>query len=180
MSYPPRHETTNLCAFALGRRAQVPGGRPAFARCLRPPPLPNPARKLQGRECLPDRPLFGLQPTNCPQRYPRVQRERSGGSVAKGLLQAAHYPRGLRSPERPAIAGDASSGSSGVRQTHQLVDPELGRRGELRRGPNRRASQRRDHPGDAAEVGGALGAGQTVDQEPRSGVRERKKGGATG
>ena len=63
MSYPPRHETTYLCTSALGRRAQVPGGRPAFARCLRPPPLPDPARQLQGRECLPDRPLsLGCNP----------------------------------------------------------------------------------------------------------------------
>ena len=62
MSYPPRHETTNLRAFDLGRRARVPGGRLALAGCFRPPPVPNTSPQLQGRERLPDRPQPRLQP----------------------------------------------------------------------------------------------------------------------
>ena len=62
MGYPPQHETSDLRASLERCRTQVPGGGPAFAGCFRPATLPDPAGKFEGRECLPDRPLFGLQP----------------------------------------------------------------------------------------------------------------------
>ena len=48
----------------------------------------------------------------------------------------------------------------------------------LRRGLDRGAHHRRDHPGNAGADGGTLGASQEVDCFPRSRVRS-KKGGAS-
>src|SRR5215217_5050620 len=47
-------------------------------------------------------------------------------------------------------------------------------RGQLRGGHNTEAGQRRDHPGNAGKAWRALGAGQTLDGEPRSAVRPQK------
>ncbi len=55
------------------------------------------------------------------------------------------------------------------------MDSGVRRRGQLRRRPYERASKRRDHPGDAFANGGALGASQALDHQPRPGVREKKR-----
>ncbi len=179
MSYPPRHETTNLRASDLGRRARVPGGRLALVGCFSPPTLPNTSRQRPGRERLPDRPQPQVQPADRPQRHPHLQRRRSSGGVEQGLLQATHHSRGLRLRGRRATQGGASSGPSALWQREQPVDLADGRRGELGGRAYHREGEWRNHPGYSGADGSSLAESQALDHFPRPPVRE-KKGGATG
>src|SRR5215212_2523333 len=83
----------------------------------------------------------------------------------------------LRCLRREGVGGftpDAPPQPQELRQTKQPVDLTDGRRGQLRGGHNTEAGQRRDHPGNAGKAWRALGAGQTLDGEPRSAVRPQK------
>src|SRR5215213_9987878 len=84
------HETTYLRASLQRRRARNPGGGIALAGCLHLAPLPDPSRQRQGRECLPDRPLLGLQPPDGAQRHPRLQREGAPAGASARLETSAH------------------------------------------------------------------------------------------
>src|SRR5215216_5598310 len=174
--YPLDHETTYLRASFERRRARNPGGGIALAGCLHLTPLPDPARQLSGRECLPDRPRAGMQPANRPQRHPRLQREGSPASASSRLQTSAHRSQGLPgSSTGRGLAGAFAPHAQGLRKRHKPVDAGLGRRGQLRRRPYRRAHHGRERPGDACADGGTLGASQEVDRFPGSRVREKKR-----
>jgi hypothetical protein len=51
--------------------------------------LPDTSRQLQGRKCLPDSSLVGLQSANRTQRHPRLQRQRAAGGPPAGI-EASH------------------------------------------------------------------------------------------
>src|SRR5215217_9324509 len=136
--YPLDHETTYLRASFERRRARNPGGGIALAGCLHLTPLPDPARQLSGRECLPDRPRAGMQPANRPQRHPRLQREGSPASASSRLQTSAHRSQGLPgSSTGRGLAGAFAPHAQGLRKRHKPVDAGLGRRGQLRRRPYR-------------------------------------------
>ena len=177
--YPARHETTDLRASALGRRARGPGGRSALVRRLRPPPLPDPTRELSGRERLPHRPLFGLRPANRAHRREAVQRGGPQRGTAQALFPTQERPGRLPHRTRRAVARVAPPEPEGVRQADEPLDARDSGGGESRGGPDRRKGNGRDCAGDAREARGALDEGQAVDHEPRPRVRP-KKGAATG
>src|SRR5215217_5811455 len=173
--YAGRHETTDLRASALGRRARVLGGGPALVRRLRPPSLPDPPRKLQGRERLPDCPLVGLRSPDGAQRREALQRGGPRRSAAQALFSTQEGTRCLRGGAGRAVGRDASSKSHGVRQGHEPVDAGAGRQGELRGGDYRGASERGDRASYSGADGGALVARQALDYQPRPRVREKTR-----
>src|SRR5215216_7192270 len=175
MIYPLGHEKTNLRASLERRRARGPGGGAALVRCIRPPSVSNPAGEFQGRERLPDRHKPWLQPPDRTQRHPRLQRTGAPGGAAARLETSSYDSSGLRSQAGRGLAGVVAQKPSRIRQAKQPVDSRVRRRGQLRRRPYEKASKRRDHSGYAFAYGGAMGASQALDHQPRPAVREKKR-----
>src|SRR3712207_6373867 len=175
MVYPLDHEKTYLCASFERRRAPNPGGGAALVRCFRPPSLSNPVGQLQGRERLPDRQESWLQPSDRAQCHPRLQRAGTSGDPSATLEASSYDSSSFRSRAGRGLAGVAAPEAQEVRQAKQLMDDGDGRRSELRGGAHEGAGKRGDHSGYLRAPGGALGASQTVDHQPRSRVCEKKR-----
>jgi hypothetical protein len=90
MVYPLGYEKTYFCASLERRRARSPGGGPPLVRCFRPPSVPNSAGQLQRRERLPDRQRPRVQPADCAQRHPRLQRARTSREALRRGSKRPH------------------------------------------------------------------------------------------
>src|SRR5262249_38756610 len=74
-----------------------------------------------------------------------------------------------------AVARAAAPEPAHLWLLHQSVDPGLGRRGSVYRGPHAPAHQWRSHSPGAGTPGRPLEAGQTLDHQSRSRVPPKKK-----
>jgi hypothetical protein len=173
MSYSGAYETSYLRSYAFEGGARGSGGRVALLRCLRPQTLPDPIGQRPPRASASHSGESRVRLPDGAQRHPCLQPEGSWRPPS-GLFASQGSPRRLRREGVGGPARDAPPRSQEVRQTKQPVDPADGGRGQLRGGHNQEAGQWRDHPGDASKARGALAEGQTLDEEPRSGVREKK------
>jgi hypothetical protein len=173
MSYSSVHETTDLRTYAFKERAPRARSRIAFLRCLRPQALPDPFSQRPQRTCASDSRKSRVWLPDGAQRYPCLQRAWSR-RPRSWLLAPQGAPRCLRREWGRNPTRDAPPRPQEIRQRGLFVDAFDGRRSELRARHNQKKGQWRDHPGDALEAGGALAEGQTLDGEPRSGVRPKK------
>src|SRR5215210_4503197 len=173
MSYSSAHETSDLRAYAFEGGTLRARGRVAFLRCLRPSPLPDPSSQFSWRTLVPHSQEPRMRPTNRAQRHPRLRRARPRRPQCR-LLAPQRGPLSLRRERDRGTTGDPAPESEELRQREYALDACYGRRGELRRRHNRKKDHGRDYPGDFVAPGGPLGAGEEMDREPRSGVREKK------
>ncbi len=110
------HEKTYLRASTLGRRARgLGGGPPALEGCLRPTPLPDPARQRQGRDLLHHRPDLRLPRPDRPKRHQALRGGRHRGGAHAGLAPPAHGSHGLPRRARRKVARAAPSESPRLR-----------------------------------------------------------------
>src|SRR4029434_10549244 len=174
MRYTSQYANTTLYSTFDDRRTGGPDHRaPLLPRFYRPAVLYAPGQRggaADDRHCShsalqrPDRP-------QCHLRVPRVGAWRPPAPILTPPYDPGHVR--CRRPRPPA--GVAPSEPPDLWQTHQPLDTRLGGRDQLCPGADDASGQRGDYPGDPGPDGGALEAGQTLDHQPRSGLRPKKK-----
>src|SRR3712207_4104385 len=111
------------------------------------------------------------------QRHPRLQRAGTSGGPSARLEASSYDSSSLRSRARAEALRELlhQKPRKFGEQSSLWTDLGDGRRSELRGGAHEGAGKRGDHSGYLRAPGGALGAGQTVDHQPRSRVCEKKR-----
>src|SRR5262249_22377953 len=156
------------------RTADPPRGL-AVAQCLYLASLSNPARQCPGPDGPRDWRGSGMRRPDRPQRPACLQYSGAGSPTTTFLRSPADSSCGVQRHATRAGACAAAPEPPHLWQTHQSVDVALSRRGGVCRGAHVATGQWRSHSSGAGAPRCALATGQTLDYQPRSGVRPKKK-----
>jgi hypothetical protein len=179
MWYTVEYANILICTPAHGGRAGHPGDRSPVDVRLDCASLPDPPRQCRAATDDHDCTRSALPRSDRTPHHSCVSSARPRGAAAPVVATADHdgdvHPWGLRGP-----AGTVAPESPHVRQAHQPLDADTGRRGECCRGADPTAGQRRSHSCGPPPLAGVLEAGPTLDHQSRSRICPKKNGATRG